>query len=41
MTVREIEVDKNHNHTIYSTELSPSNYFVHTGCLSWPYLNKY
>jgi len=33
--------DKNHNPTLYITELSPINHFFHNGCLSWPYLGKY
>ena len=41
MTVRENAVHKNHNPTMYITELSPINHFFHNGCLSWPYLGNY
>ena len=39
--VRERTVHKNHNPTLYITDLSPTNHFFHNGYLSWPYHGKY
>jgi len=41
MAARGSAIYKNHNHTLYFTELSPINHFFHNGCLCWPYLGKY
>jgi len=41
MSVKGSAVHKNHNSTLYITELSPINHFFHNGCLSWPFLGKY
>jgi len=35
MAVKGREVHKNHNPTLYITELSPITIFFHYGCLSW------
>ena len=40
MTVRGSAVHKNHNHSLYITELSPINHFFHNGCLSWAILES-
>ena len=41
MAVRGSAVYKNHNPTLYITELSPISLIFHNGFLSEPYLGKY